>query len=53
MGLVQAADMGSFPPMEEDFSFQGCETLHAQGFWVVWMFLLVGFPHPWLLLLLH
>lgn len=32
MGLAQAADTGSFPPVEEDFSFQGSETFQAQGF---------------------
>lgn len=32
MGLAQAADVGSFPPAEEDFSFQGSETFQAQGF---------------------
>ena len=32
MGLAQAADAGSFPPAEEDFSFQGTETFQAQGF---------------------
>lgn len=30
MGLVQAAGMGSFPPTEGSFSFQGSEMFQAQ-----------------------